>query len=241
MERNTLAVLGAAAVIGISTLMVAVGRGPYGLSEFVKSYQTLIAGTAALIAAWWTISWDRRKEDDRIARENYSARAVLPLALAAVTEYARKCSWLLLPLLVQASQSPNGGVDVAEDLSIPSIPDAAIPTIRDAVRLSDKGRARQIANLLAHLQVQNSRLNSLGGYERYVVSHTIQSHILDAAELYAMATRFFDYGRRSEEGDWRSDTSRDEIERALRNLYIFADLHPDLEELIDRRWPQRDG
>ena len=74
-------------------------RPDFGWAEFwLNRYQTLIGGGAALYAAWYAGRWVRRQiqharevEADRLARESYAARAVLPLALSSVSNYASDC------------------------------------------------------------------------------------------------------------------------------------------------------
>jgi len=218
-------------------------RPEFGWAEFwLSRYQTLIGAGAALYAAWYAGRWvqrqihdARRAEIDRLARESYAARAVLPLALSSVANYANDCIGALVALKSAATLGSSAPVH----FHIPTVPDDAVRPLQQAVRFALEATvAKELADLLGRFQIQRSRPLSLQrdlatpGSRVIITQHTIHDAIYDAAQLHALAARWFLFGRRSEEGDL-ARASADEIRSTLRINGFFEEQEPDLFHLIE--------
>ena len=109
---------------------------------------------------------------------------------------------------------------------LPRIPLDSIDTLREAVRYSDSKQAKELADLISWIQVQQARLRSLSqGGRSSGTSLTVQQGILDSAEIYGRAPDLFDYGRRSDEGPFPR-LSAERIREVLRLQRIDEDDWP---------------
>jgi hypothetical protein len=205
---------------------------PSCLEFWLNRYQTLITGFIALAAAIMTVVMVRQQirqvdhlEDERRRRESYAARAVLPLALSQISEYAKKS--------IECWKDFDPDTQNLSDVSVPELPEGLVEPLRDCIRYSEQHQAKQIADLLHWLQVQSSRQRSLRSELEHkslnliISMHHIDSAIIDAADLYALASRLFDYGRRAEEGR-KTRPSMEEVRTALANSGIWDHERPSL-------------
>ena len=198
----------------------------FGWLEFwLNWYQTLIGGFVALGGAFLAFQAVRgqiaqldRLEEQRRGRESYAARAVLPLALSSICDYAESCTEALVLV--------GSGTGVPKGWELPRIPLDSIDTLREAVRYSDSKQAKELADLISWIQVQHARLRSLSqGGRSSGTSLTVQQGILDLAEIYGRASDLFDYGRRSDEGPFPR-LSAERIREVLRLQRIDEDDWP---------------
>jgi hypothetical protein len=174
----------------------------HGCSDFwLNRYQTLITGLIALVAAIMTVGMVRkqmaqveRHEEQRRRREENAVRAVIPLAVSGISDYAREC----IARLSQIRGEEGKRVDPT-GLTVPEINNDLIVSLRDGIRYADRQTATQIHEMLAWLQVQNSRLRGIASSGSdgisIIVPHNIERAILDAATLEVLASRLFQYGR----------------------------------------------
>jgi len=247
MSRETAGFLLGCALLTVSTFTIAVGGYSPNVVSFLDKWQTLITGALAVFGAWLTVGAVREQiksseavEERRRLQEVYAARAVLPASLSLLTEYAQSCMRLMEQLVDDGSlcRRPPGYL-------VPSIPSEALEAIRNCIRFADPARAKEMADLLHWLQIQNSRICALGFRSNDYPDaspYEIYRRILDAAELHARTSALFDYGRRLDEGDLQRVGSK-EIRTALRVTRIYKEHHTMLGELLDAQdsnepgWP----
>lgn len=205
--------------------------------QWVFHYQTLITGILAVggaalayIGIREQIDQGKAEKGQDVAREIFAARAVLPTALSALSDYAVRCSRQLLDLLPEEIMEQTVRKRLVE---VPPVPDGVIGAFQNAIRFAETEVGKALADLLGALQIQHSRLRGLvqdGVRADHVITRTeIGRRVLDAVELYAGLAATFDYARR------RSDRvdlnlSKEQIETALRNCGIFDD--PTVDALI---------
>lgn len=193
--------------------------------KVLYDWQTLLAGLLALVGAWLTVQSVRtqikRTEAQAEAarkREEFAAKAILPLALSQLSIYGQDCIRLLSPLAAQ----PH----IPEGTQTPRVPESAISVLQECTRYADERIASKIAVLLGKLQIQQSRLNELltrrGG--EVIIGHEITSNMIDAADVYARTADLYDYARNVEE--LRRRSTPDQLRRALHNCEIWDDDHP---------------
>jgi hypothetical protein len=210
------------------------------LEFWFNRYQTFIAGVLAITGALATIRGVRAqiadatiREERRRSREELAARAVLPLALSSLIDYAETC---LRGLRVLTRVARPRAVTA---VSFPALPQDIISPIRDCIRSAGPENVRGLADLLDWVQVQHARLRDLEAdlrTPRSVLGRklNVEQAIIDAAELYHRASDLFSYGRRSEEGD-PPRASAAGIRSALRINRIREREWPGVFEQLARR------
>jgi len=201
------------------------------------NWQTMIAGLLALAAALATIRLIRRQinqvtdlEQERRAREEAAARAILPLALSELTEYASDCIKLLVQYVPADGPIPN----VPADYKIPRIPENAIVTLQTCARFADENIVAQFANLLGKLQIQHARLRDL--FSRSVQRQRMFNvegigALIDAADIQARAGTLFDYARN--DAQLRQLAPAQQLINSLHTSGVWE--HPALFAEIERR------
>jgi hypothetical protein len=179
----------------------------------------------ALVGAWLTVRSVRTQirqaeaqAEEVRKREEFAAKAILPLALSQLSIYGQDCIRLLDPLAADSH--------VPEGAQAPRVPERVISVLQECTRYADEKIASQIAILLGKLQVQQSRLNELLTQRagQIIISHEITSNIIDAADVYARAAELYDYAR--DVDALRRRAPPDELRRALHNCGIWDDDHP---------------
>jgi hypothetical protein len=231
----------------------------------IYDWQTLLAGTLALIGALLTvlaivrqirsahddansqiratkedtdrqIGWTVRLEAERRRRDERAAKAVLPLAISPLIQYALDC----LSLLSEASE----GDDEAEfgDHRIPIIPTNVITPLREVARHADETVSKQVETVLSKLQVQHARLTGqlarkpLDG-KRRLSRYELSGLVWDAADLYAQIARLFSYAR--DEDALRTPATAEEIMTPVRIAGIYPETHSILYNDLERRIQDR--
>jgi len=170
---------------------------------FLDHWQTLIAGVLALLGAGLTV-WivhrqirqTTKSEEKRRLREEQAARAVLPLALSELAQYADDCIRLIAPHIPANGDPP----EFPKDFVVPRIPEGTIEPLRDCARYADANIARQIHTMLGKLQVQHSRLDSirqrtLQNQMRVLHYYEGVGAVIDAAEVQTLMGELLLYAR----------------------------------------------
>lgn len=201
-------------------------------------YQTLIAGLVALAGAWWgvrALNMQMRQaeitENQRLERRRTAARVTLSFALSAISEYAEVCVNQLEYLIGKCDE--DGGLPAEVEVpSLPPVPIDALAALRDMTEAAHSDERSALAELLAKVQIQHSRIGSLIGDRRrtgrIVVERNLQDYLLDSAELYARASSLFGFARGTAGMPDATIDSAD-FHSALHNMGIFDD-----DELYER-------
>jgi hypothetical protein len=135
------------------------------LCKLLYNWQTLISGLLALGAAIAGIVYLHRQirqteelEGKRRAKKLAAIRAVGPLALSAIGEYAKQCTNVLKALHVQCG---TGLALPSSSVALPDVPNETITLFSDFIEYSDDDEADLIEELMRDIQVQQSRLRGL--------------------------------------------------------------------------------
>lgn len=165
----------------------------------------------------------------------------MPVALSEIIDYSE----LALAALKTVPPPANGGLLITvseawEMPKLPHIPAGAVAVLRTCIESADHGPRAEIAKLLEHLQICNSRLHGLFSDEiasarKSATSHNMHTYFADFLELHLRCDRMFKYARRE-----RADI---EIMLKLGDLStraIFADLehYPGFQDELKRRYPE---
>lgn len=209
------------------------------LLDWVYAHENLASGllalAAALIGAYLIhrqISQSDRIEQRRIGSKREAVRAVLPLALSTMTNYAEASGRAAFALLDQCvgRSLPTSGV-VLPDVPLPPV--EALATLKELVEYLDPSEVRPIALLIADIQVQSARLQdaiaSSPGGSRIVLQTNLEECALDAAIVYARTTRLFEFAR----GATNEVPQRIAWEAVMNALYFFEVALDDDNDIIE--------
>ena len=215
--------------------------------KFLYDWQSIIAGLFAIVAALIGGMFIRRQielsdqhEKERLRRKHAAARAMLPLALSSLSEYARECAQLLRNIHIQ-SQGEAVPLSALQNLKLPALPMDTTNDLRSMVEASGPTEGRAIATTLSNVQVLASRLSSLHikSNTQVVVLANIEDYIINAAEIQARADELFDYARGETEDVPASDPSVDSLRRAIFILRFHETRFDRIRETITRRGARR--
>jgi hypothetical protein len=209
--------------------------------HWLDHWQTLVAGMLALFGAAWTvrvinnqIKQATEQEKQRLRREEQAAKAVLPLALVELAQYAEECIRLIAPYVPANEKSP----EFPENFAVPRIPEGTIEPLRECARYASTEVATQIRVMVSKLQIQNSRLDFARQHGRQGVFGTLNYYeglgaIIDAAELHALIGILLQYAREDGLDPPMSFQLR------LHSPLVMSGLidHPKLKAEIARRFP----
>lgn len=222
-------------------------------AEVIKSWQPLIGALIAILAAFvaaliaWKnvsrqISHSAELEAKRRARKLVALRATLPLTLSAISDYADRTTNELVNLLNQCANGvlPQSGIQPPQ---FPATPADTIEALAEFIEYSDSFDTQLFEKLLSRIQILSARTRDISkdvNTSNGILSHWIETNIMQAASVYAAAAQAYDYARR------RSDTlpcdvSWDSVRAALQNMRLYDDDLPRLYETIDRLAQQSSG
>lgn len=201
-----------------------------GMSCFefwLNRYQTLIAGSFALIAAAIGFQAVRRQIDlaERLAssqqdRDTAAARAVLPLSLSALCSYAENCVEALKACTIG---SGRGRPPFTE----PLFPTEIVGPMQECVRALAPDTAAKISSLISFVQVFRARLQ--GMHDRSALADDV---MYDAVSLYSRASSLFELAR---DGGASPRPTAESIETAMHILRVPTSYFPDLMLRLERQ------
>ena len=211
-------------------------------------WETLVTGIVAVLVAVLTVMKlsEQIRQTERLAvdqrkRRARAARAMLPLALSEIADYATTCILGLYAL--RSCFRPDGALDrpqIADCLTAwasPRLPENVLSLLKECIEFSDDGPAEAMAELVRHFQVQNSRILDnisrirLNDGVHLVLWANIEQDIQDAAELYARASVLLPFSKGST--SQVSDIGRQLIHNALMVAGCFNNLS-EIDALSDR-------
>ena len=223
-----------------------VGPMPTGVADWINKWQNLIAAVIAIgaaVLAYRSATQQLAQNDDqernRRRRKHAAVRAMLPLALSQIIEYAQNSAYALLGLipLCQGETFPENSP--VADLPQP-LPHDTLKVLAEFIEYSDDIDASLAETMVAWIQIHDSRVRGLirdnqdPAHGAVVVRTHIEGSIIDAASIYAAAAALFEYARRREN---RPPTTViwENVRGALRNMRIWDHAHPRLYQIIDGR------
>lgn len=212
----------------------------------LHDWQELIAGLAAIGAAFiggqyilQQIEFSKEQALEGTRRRHAAARAMLPITLATITQYAESCSSQLKELhrAIQAHAVPAPALD---GLRIPDLPLEAIAELRNLIDTADETLQLAIADLLGEIQVLSSRLSGLSqqrdpSSHGTVVQDYLEAVIINALRVFAMSSALFAYGRRETDAISPDIPSVEEQYSAMHNLGYWDGRFDDIRATIAQR------
>ena len=189
-------------------------------SNAVQEWQILIAGMIALAAAFAGGAYiteqiralnsqvsrqfeaSQNLENERRLRKFAAARAVLPLTLNNLCEYASRCGAALKTMLGhQLDEKIPNEIEIPD---LPTLPKDAIDELRNVVEFGDEQISEAAATLIGEIHYKTARLKNLWQEYRAPGHHVtpvlnVESKVLDMALIYARGIALFDYARRETE------------------------------------------
>ncbi len=211
---------------------------------FLYKWQTLIAGVLAIMAAgfgglfvYGQTLQARRLHDDQTRRRLRAARALSPLAVSALSAYAKETAQALHALRPAAEGRPSLVP------TVPAIPVEIIPQLEKLIEAAGYRPGEAIAAVLRKLQVQSARTSDLlaeiasGKLSGLGVNTRRDGAILDAAEVGALTARLFDFARGKTEHVRLGALDSAEMWNALFSTQTFDAEFPELFSWVNRKYP----
>lgn len=215
----------------------ATGKETWCFEFWLNRYQTALAAILALLAALGTayvvrqqIKQADRHEDERYGREGAAARAVLPLSLSTICQYAEISAQILEKFL------PNHGEQAAfQQLGkdLPDFPVDAVAQLGNVIKTIPVVQGRALAAIIAEMQVFRARTEGMIR-DRSTNEIAVREYILDAVEIYARCYVNFDYARTEAEAPCATVTA----ENMKSACAVMRLQKAELFAMIDRR-PKR--
>lgn len=215
--------------------------------DLIERWQTLIAGLLAIVAALIGGRYINRQiqasaniEEDRRKRKFAASRAVLPLTLSSLSEYARRCSAYLKDILA----TRNGEAIPLQSTPTPPplLPITVIEELRSMIEYSDEPIRGALVRLVSKIQEQTARLTVLANRlrkrpnsEELVTVSNIEEYMLDAAEIYARCAALFSFARAQSE-EVPGDPSIADIRSALNQTSLWQENFARLHERVGRKY-----
>ena len=213
----------------------------------IDHWQTLIGSFVAVAAAFiggyfvnGQIRLAKAQEDERLRRRHAATRAVMPLTLSALMEYARGCG-RALRLLHLATLGDAAREAQLQNFELPAIPDDKIKALAEIIEAGRPDVGKAISKLLNKLQVQDGRLRSTKreildphSHTRSIMKRDIETFIVDAADIYARCEGMLDYAREESEVVGGEPSAAD-LKRALTLMSFDEAAFDRVKNTIDRR------
>jgi len=185
-----------------------------GQLTWLSEFQTLLTGAAAVLAATLSvravkdqirasdeavqrqIDHEKALEAKRIEAKRDAARAVLPLTLSSICDYAHTCGKTLHLMLRQNANNIRARKGQVPQFR--SVPDEAMRALKEMIEFLERPERLLFANLIGEIQVQSARIRGLQDESRSaggVPAANIESYIADSLVIYAQASTLFDFAR----------------------------------------------
>ncbi len=185
---------GAFVGIVIFGLMLTVVDAGMSISDFVHRYQTILAGSFALVGALLTVFHLQRQILEDRNRRKKIALALLAVNLDVVSTYAENSMKLadLYRRRLLRRETGEQTTELENVEEVPSIDRDILDSLGTASATLDEFEGSAIADMLAWYQIQNIRLRYLvhsyhfpktGVYETVITQHDALRYINEAAEL----------------------------------------------------------
>jgi hypothetical protein len=217
-----------------------------GVVASLHQWQTLVGAFVALIAACVAFRNTTRSlrqaeklEKTRRSRKHASLRAVLPLALAEVSDYAEQSAHSLNGLVSQC-EGETLPANIAQESLIQPLPSETLKALAEFIEYSDPVDVRIIEATIASIQIHDSRLRDIVTRNRdpsrsgLVNRMELEERIIDAASIGAGADAVYEYARRQME-QLPITISWDAVRSALRNMRFWDEEYPWLGAVLTRR------
>jgi uncharacterized membrane protein len=234
----------------VVTVLAMMWLGIVAFAPWLHEWQTLVAALVALFAAviafhntTRSLRQTAEQETIRRGRKHAARRAVLPVALAQVLDYAQNSARVLNQLAIQCEHAPLQQLarDTAPQGLIQRRPPETLKALADFIEYADTVNVVVLEDTVAWMQIHNSRVRRLVERNRdptqIVVRREIMDSVVDAAMLYAGASSVMQYSRRQSE-QLPQTVPWPQVNAALINMGVWTDQY---EAIVTRREGLRDG
>lgn len=206
---------------------------------WVKDPETIISALIAVAAAAATVIYLKRQIDQadrherkRWARRFRAARAVFPLNLSAVCDYASSlgAEWRRLRNEVTLAENSAEGLNphaFPRNANFPVLAPELVQQLALLVETTNKSNGKPIIELLGRIQVAMSRSrdfaaklsgpDAIGNQVGYA-----NGQIVEAVEIYARASMLFDFARGEGPAPSAGDPPRSEMSTALLSMGFYG-------------------
>lgn len=205
------------------------------IGNVLYDWQTLTAGILAIVGAligggavWRQSNLVERREQRRLDRQHAAARAVLPLALSALVDYANDCASGLRPFLDQALAVSVLTHASATQYAPPLLDPTVITGLRDVVESADAVVGERISAAISDVQILTARLRSVArsrGSDMLITKSNIETYIVGAATVYARGEDLFSYARRETDQPPPLALTEKRLHTALRLMGFDESVH----------------
>ena len=222
------------------------------LIDFLRDWQTLVAGGLALFAAGVTVrvmmrqvriqksqlDTVRKESEEQRQRRLIACRAVMPADLSSIIQYAHSCA-----LTSGTALRMVRGEEERGELSCPSLPGRVVSNLQQLIEQLDEQNAHSIADLLACYQIQYARLVGEFGYfnsperlgtHRIITEDNIEFTLEQTVRLFLLAESMFKFARREEQNIPVRKFTKDQVQNALSVLELSSVITPDYSEHLER-------
>ena len=213
------------------------------LLKWLYDWQTLLAGCLAIVAALiggYVVKAQTRQaaeyEQEHTRRRQAAARAVLPLSLSTICEYAEQCAAVLRQLHDSCSDESLPREAGAKAV-FPAVPSAATAELKEMIEAADATTAATFAVVLSKIQVQAANLREFNALERsdeknghVIPKSSIEHYMLRTAEIYARTVTLFEFARAEVDTVSPEPPSEDEMSSALNLFRLF---HPQYDPIYE--------
>lgn len=165
---------------------------------------TLVTGLAAVTAAWLSVGAVRQQihqaeiiEKNRKDAKHTAIRAAIPLALSDLIEYCTETLEVLetIHLMCVKGVLPTSSIIP----NFPTAPKTVVGDVKELIEFSKTEDRRFLWQILVSFQILQARLNSLppsnASASSVVMQLNIESFIVNAADLMARGSAYFNYAR----------------------------------------------
>lgn len=213
-----------------------------GFGAWLHDWQTLVAALVAIVAAGVAFHNTTRSlnqaeelEKRRRSRKLAAIRAVLPLALAKITEYAARSARnldRLVEVCVGRELPPNS----AQESLITPLPSETLKALTEFIEYSDEIDISIAELTVGLIQIHDARIRDLIDAnrdqtgQRGVAKESIMGCVIDAASIYAAASAMFGYARQ-----FQNHLPTTVSWEYVNELILFMPLDQDYEPLINQR------
>jgi hypothetical protein len=179
---------------------------------------------------------ERRKNESK----RRALRSILPFTLSSLSDYALTSAKELRQLIdscVGNVLPPNSPVP-----KFGTVPPVVIETIRDLIEVSHDDERVFLSLLPPVVQIQQARLDALcrdhGRTGHITLQLNLDRYIVDAAEVYALASALFHYAR-SPNACMPVGITRGQVADAIRQMGIYDDVYDRLVSKYDLQGTQQ--
>lgn len=219
--------------------------------QFLFNWQTLIMGLMALASAVAGVAYLHRQirqteelEDKRRERKLAAVKAVGPLALSIIGDYAKQCTDALKDLHHQCGNNPALPPSGVVSPAVPPVPKETVTLFSEFIEYSEGADADLIEELMRDIQVQQSRLrgvvSNIANPNMMVTKRNIEEYLIDAGSVYAKGAASFDFFRRRSK-KLPAEITWDQVKSGLRIMDVDETRYPDVFARIDQLAAQSTG